>query len=90
MARSVKVSKNINTERLEIIHKGFVNVSDLQRFIPASRKKAQQEYELISREIMLNDGKLVGPFGIDIKRVLKHFGMSEQDIRRWAKDEIAG
>ena len=79
----------LNHDRLCIIRKGHANVSDLQKFIPASRRKAQLEYDLIAREIMLSEGKEVAWYGIEIERVLKHYNMTEQDIRRWAKDEVA-
>lgn len=87
MSKGVKISPMLNHDRLRIIRKGHANVSDLQKFIPASRQKAQLEYDTISREIMLSDGKEVAWYGIEIDRVLKHFNMTEQDIRRWAKDE---
>ena len=89
MPKAVKVSPMLNNERLKIIRKGHANVSDLQKFIPASRNKAQLEYDVIAREIMLSEGKEVAWYGIEIERVLKHYNMTEQDIRRWAKDEIA-
>jgi hypothetical protein len=37
---------------------------------------------------MLSEGKEVAWYGIEIDRVLKYFDMTEQDIRRWAKEEI--
>lgn len=89
MPKAVKVSPMLNNDRLKIIRKGHANVSDLQKFIPASRNKAQLEYDVIAREIMLSEGKEVAWYGIEIERVLKHYNMTEQDIRRWAKDEIA-
>ena len=89
MPKAVKVSPMLNNDRLKIIRKGHANVSDLQKFIPASRNKAQLEYDIIAREIMLSEGKEVAWYGIEIERILKHYNMTEQDIRRWAKDEIA-
>ena len=89
MPKAVKVSPMLNHDRLRIIRKGHANVSDLQKFIPASRSKAQAEYQTIAREIMLSEGKEVAWYGIEIERVLKHYHMAEQDIRRWAKDEAA-
>jgi hypothetical protein len=43
----------------------------------------------MAREILLSEGKEVAWYGIEINRVLKHYNMTEQDIRRWAKDEVA-
>lgn len=87
MSKGIKVSPMLNHDRLRIIRKGHANVSDLQKFIPASRSKAQLEFNTIAREIMLSEGKEVAWYGIEIDRVLKHYNMTEQDIRRWAKDE---
>lgn len=87
MPKGIKISPMLNHDRLRIIRKGHANVSDLQKFIPASRQKAQLEFDTISREILLSEGKEVAWYGIEIARVLKHFNMTEQDIRRWAKDE---
>jgi hypothetical protein len=89
MPKGIKISPMLNHERLKIIRKGHANVRDLQKFIPASRSKAQLEYNTIAREIMLSEGKEVAWYGIEIDRVLKHYNMTEQDIRRWAKDETA-
>lgn len=87
MPKAVKISPMLNHDRLKIIRKGHANVADLQKFIPASRSKAQLEYDKIAREIMLSEGKEVAWYGIEIQRVLNHYHMTEQDIRRWAKDE---
>ena len=89
MPKAIKVSPMLNHDRLRIIRKGHANVSDLQKFIPASRQKAQLEYDVMAREILLNEGKEVAWYGIEIGRVLKHYNMTEQDIRRRAKDEIS-
>ena len=89
MPKGIKVSPMLNHDRLRIIRKGHANVSDLQKFIPASRQKAQLEFQVMAREIMLSEGKEVAWYGIEINRVLKHYNMTEQDIRRWAKDEVA-
>jgi len=51
MSKAVKVSPMLNHDRLRIIRKGHASVSDLQKFIPASRSKAQAEYQTIAREI---------------------------------------
>lgn len=48
MPKAVKVSPLLNHDRLRIIRKGHANVSDLQKFIPASRTKAQVEYQTIA------------------------------------------
>lgn len=87
MSKSLKVSATLNHDRLAVIRKGHANISDLQKFIPASRNRAKDEYDEICKEILLRDGKSVGWWGIEIERVLKHYNMTEQDIRRWAKDE---
>ncbi len=89
MPKGIKISPMLNHDRLKIIRKGHANVRDLQKFIPASRSKAQLEYNTIVREIMLTEGKEVAWYGIEIERVLKHYNLTEQDIRRWAKDEEA-
>lgn len=89
MPKGIKISPMLNHDRLRIIRKGHANVSDLQKFIPASRQKAQLEYQVIAREILLSEGKEVAWYGIEINRILKHYNMTEQDIRRWAKDEVA-
>ena len=88
MSKGVRVSPTLNQDRLAVIRKGLVTVSGLQRFIPASRSKAKEVYDAIAREIMLSEGKEVAWYGIEIDRVLKYFDMTEQDIRRWAKEEI--
>ncbi len=88
MPKAVKVSPLLNNDRLKIIRKGHANISDLQKFIPASRSKAELEYKTIAREILLTEGKEVAWYGIEINRILKHYHMTEQDIRRWAKDEV--
>ena len=87
MSRAVKVSKCINTERIQLIHKGFLTISDLQKFIPASRKKATEEYELITEEIFKKTGKTIPWYGINVSYVLKHFGLTEQQIQKWAAQE---
>ena len=76
MPKAVKVSPMLNHDRLRIIRKGHANVSDLQKFIPASRTKAQAEYQTIAREIMLAEGKEVAWYGIEIT-VLRDDGSSD-------------
>ena len=87
MSKSVRISPTLNCDRLEVIRKGSVKISDLQKFMPASRTTATKEYETICRDIRMKEGREVGPWGIEVSRILKHFHLTENDIRRWAKDE---
>jgi len=57
MPKAIKISPMLNHDRLRIIRKGHANVSDLQKFIPASRRKAELEFQVMAREILLSEGK---------------------------------
>lgn len=81
--------ENINERRLELIRKGYVNRKELSEFLAIGKVKASAVYEEIVNEIAKED-KAVDHLGIRTCRVLEYIGLTEEDIRRFADDELKG
>ena len=84
--KTVKPSNRLNRDRLNIIRKGYISKRDLQTFIPCGYNKANKLYEHLEKTVLM-DGKTVGMFGLDPKRVLDYLNMTEAQIRKYAMEE---
>lgn len=80
-------NKNLNVERLKLIRKGYVNKSELGIFLDIGKSRANTVYDKIVKEIAKED-KTVDCLGIRVCRVLEYIGLTENDIRRFADDEL--
>lgn len=78
--------KMINSRRLELIRKGYVNRKELAEFLDVGKTKAAAVYEEIAHGIAKQD-KTVDMLGVRTCRVLEFMGLTEDDIRRFALDE---
>lgn len=77
---------SINQRRLELIRKGYVNRKELAEFLDVGKTKATAVYEDIVRNVAEED-KTVDILGVRTSRVLEYLGLTEEDIRRFARDE---
>ena len=77
----------LNQRRLKMIAKGFLTVSDIESFVPCGYKKAKMLLNQIERDIRI-EGKTVGMFGIDPRRVMNYLNQTETQIRKYAEDEV--
>lgn len=81
------VVENINQERLKLIRKGYVNKTELSKFLNVGKNKGIAIYQDIVDSLAKED-KTVDILGIRTCRVLEYIGLTEEDIRRFANDEI--
>lgn len=81
-----ETSKTLNLDRLKMMRKGYLTISDLQKFVPCGSKKASAMYHHICSQIR-SEGKNPGYFGLDVQRVLGYLHLTEAQIRRFAADE---
>ena len=77
----------LNTRRLQMIRKGYVNKKELGQFLGVGKSKASKIFNQIVREIE-NSGRYVDSLGIRVTYALDYLGFTEEDIRRFALDEI--
>ncbi|MGN0711706.1 MAG: hypothetical protein ACI4LO_08085 [Anaerovoracaceae bacterium] len=77
---------SINNRRLELIRKGYVNRKELAEFLNVGKTRATAVYEEIASDIAKED-KTIDILGIRTCRILEYMGLTEEDIRRFARDE---
>ena len=81
-----KTRTTLNNRRLELLRKGYVNQKELGEFLEVGKSKAAQIYRELSIQIT-SKGKCIDILGIRTVYALDYLGFTEEDIRRFAKDE---
>lgn len=76
----------INQTREKLILKHFLTVTDIAKFIPCGRKKAQLIFDEISKEIE-QENLVRCDLGISAERLLKYLGLNKQTIFKYAEME---
>ena len=76
----------INNIRLQIIIKGFANVTDIMKFVPCIHKKAKEIYEDIELQLK-EEKKAMHPSGVNTNRLISYLGMKESQIIKCAEIE---
>lgn len=77
----------LNQNRLIYIRKGYLNQKDLAKFLGVGRSKGRQVYSQIVQKIE-EQGQKVDSLGVRTTYVLSFLELTENDIRRFAEDEI--
>lgn len=85
MSRNKKRNEERNIIRQDILRKGYATVTDIRNFIPCGHEKA---HEILRQETVnaLNEKKTTAR-GINSKRLLKHVGLSIEEIHEYAELE---
>lgn len=80
-------SNTLNNKRLQMIRKGYINKKELGQFLDVGKCKASKVFDQIVKEIE-NSGRYVDSLGIRVTYALDYLGFTEEDIRRFAQDEL--
>lgn len=78
--------KNLALERERLVIKGYMTITDIRTFVPCGYVKAKKLWQEIEDAVKA-EGKTLGMFGIQTKRVLKHLSITEAEILKYAELE---
>lgn len=76
----------LNVVREEILHKGFVCIKDIQKFIPCGYQTAKKVFDKLKKEAEV-DNKLSLDGRVSAKRLVKYVYLTEKQIYDFARLE---